>query len=157
MKSFTQDPSDFFSYETVYSQNGEEAYHFSNPSSRGERAYISRVEEISTREQADALKNQKIFVKKAQLPLLNSEDEYYYVDLVGLRVLGRDDQELGWIVAVHNFGAGDILEVKREGDNKETVLLPFTKEFFPEVSLQGSFARADIQMLESYLAEEGQP
>jgi 16S rRNA processing protein RimM len=89
--------------------------------------------EIKTREEAEAMKGQKLFVPRANLPA-TAEDEFYVVDLLGSRAEALDGTVLGDIVAVWNFGAGDILEYKPPNGGPN-VRITFTKETVPHVDL----------------------
>ena len=86
---------------------------------------VARVAGVSTREAAAALKGVEIFARRDQLPP-PSEDEFYYDDLVGLEAVDAGGAPLGRVVALMNYGAGDILEIAPAGGG-ETLLLPFTK------------------------------
>ncbi len=89
--------------------------------------------EVKTKEQADAMKGQKVFVPRANLPG-TAKDEFYVVDLLGSRAESLDGTVLGDIVAVWNFGAGDILEYKPPNGGPN-VRITFTKEAVPHVDL----------------------
>lgn len=88
--------------------------------------------EVKTREQAEALRNTALHVRRANLPPPD-EDEFYHVDLIGCRVETLDGTALGEVVAVHDFGAGDLLAVR--GADGKTHYLPFTREAAPVVDL----------------------
>ena len=64
------------------------------------------------------------------------EDEFYHADLIGLRAMTRDGDEIGTIVAIHDFGAGDVLELQPTG-KPSTVMLPFTAMTVPVVDIAG--------------------
>jgi len=89
--------------------------------------------EVKSREQAEKMKGQKLFIPRANLPA-TAEDEYYVVDLLGSRAEALDGTVLGDIVAVWNFGAGDILEY-RPPNGGPNVRVTFTKESVPHVDL----------------------
>jgi len=89
--------------------------------------------EVKTKEQADKMKGQKVFVPRANLPA-PAKDEFYVVDLLGSRAEALDGTVLGDIVAVWNFGAGDILEYKPPNGGPN-VRITFTKEVVPHVDL----------------------
>ena len=63
-------------------------------------------------------------------------DEWYHADLIGLAALSQDGGTVGTVVAVQNFGAGDLLEVK-PAQGGATVLVPFTRDTVPEVDVEG--------------------
>lgn len=92
---------------------------------------VCNIDGCRTRDQAEALKKTPLYCKRSNLPA-KSEDEFYFEDLKGLTVKDDQNQEIGIIINVLNFGAGDIIEIKFS-DLKETVLFPFNKDFFPSV------------------------
>ncbi|MFN3464358.1 MAG: ribosome maturation factor RimM [Terricaulis sp.] len=89
--------------------------------------------EIKSKEQADKMKGVKLYVPRANLPA-PAKDEFYVVDLLGSRAESLDGTLLGDIVAVWNFGAGDILEYKPPNGGPN-VRVTFTKEAVPHVDL----------------------
>jgi 16S rRNA processing protein RimM len=89
--------------------------------------------EVKSREEAEKMKGQKLFVPRANLPA-TAEDEFYVVDLLGSRAEALDGTVLGDIVAVWNFGAGDILEYKPPNGGPN-VRITFTRESVPHVDL----------------------
>jgi 16S rRNA processing protein RimM len=89
--------------------------------------------ERRTREEMQALKGTLLHAPRASLPELE-DDEFYHADLIGLTVETLDGKPLGIVKAVHDFGAGDLLEVASETD---TQLIPFTKAAVPHVDLKG--------------------
>ena len=94
--------------------------------------FTARVLGVTTKEQADALKGLGLYVRRDQFPDPGDE-EYYYADLVGLRVLDTGGADVGRVKAVQNHGADDLLEVTRDGG--ETALIPFTKAIVPTVDI----------------------
>jgi 16S rRNA processing protein RimM len=96
---------------------------------------VARLEGIANREAAAALTGVELFARREQLPPPD-EDEFYYDDLVGLAAVSRDGAPLGRVVALNNYGAGDILEIRPEGGG-ESLLLPFTKTVAVEIDFPG--------------------
>lgn len=88
----------------------------------GGKTAIARFEGVSDRSAAEALRGELVEIDRDQLPPLE-EGEYYHADLVGLPCVDEDGRTLGTVVAVENFGAGDLLEVERS-DGKRS-LIPF--------------------------------
>ena len=88
----------------------------------GSGAPIARFQEVTDRTAAEALRGSTISVPRSALPPLE-EGEYYHADLIGLPCEGQDGAPLGTVVAVENFGAGDILEIERP-DGKRA-MIPF--------------------------------
>ena len=88
----------------------------------GSGAPIARFAEIADRTAAEALRGQLLTVPRSALPPLE-EGEYYYADLIGLECRSADGELLGTVVAVENFGAGDILEIEKPGGKRS--MMPF--------------------------------
>ena len=88
----------------------------------GGKAAVARFEGIADRSSVEALRGSLVEVDRSALPQLD-EGEYYHADLVGAPCVDRDGREVGTVVAVENFGAGDLLEVEREDGRKS--LIPF--------------------------------
>ena len=93
---------------------------------------IAAVPGVTDRDAAEALRGQSLYVPRERLPATD-EDEYYHEDLVGLAARDAEGRELGKVVAVLNYGAGDILEIAT-GDGRSE-LVPFTRAAVPAVDL----------------------
>jgi 16S rRNA processing protein RimM len=83
---------------------------------------VARFEGISDRGGAEALRGSLIEIDRTALPPLE-EGEYYYVDVIGMPCVDRDGHAVGTVLAVENFGAGDLLEIETEGGRRS--LIPF--------------------------------
>ncbi len=94
---------------------------------------------VNDRNGAEALKGTKLFVERGALPVLPSEgEEYYYADLVGLAVELADGTAFGDVKAMHDFGAGDVLELTPKGSGhgaRETIMIPFNRQAVLEIDL----------------------
>ena len=99
------------------------------------KALIARLKGVTTREGAEALARTKLYVPRTRLPE-REVDEWYHADLIGLAAISQDGVEIGTVVAVHNFGAGDLIEV-RPSSGGPTVLIRFTRDNVPEVDVEG--------------------
>jgi 16S rRNA processing protein RimM len=88
----------------------------------GGKTAIARFEGISDRSGAEALRGQLVEIERDKLPPLE-EGEYYHADMVGLPCVDEDGNSVGTVVAIENYGAGDLLEVERP-DGKRA-LIPF--------------------------------
>ena len=91
---------------------------------------VARFAEVTTREAAEALRGTLLTVDRAALPP-PGEGEYYHSDLVGRTAVTPDGTPVGTVVAVENFGAGDILEIEKP--DRRRFMLPFSIEAVPEV------------------------
>jgi 16S rRNA processing protein RimM len=99
-------------------------------------AVVARVKGVTNRNAAEALKGRKLFIARAAMPEPEDEDDFYYSDLIGLTAVDADGNAMGELVAVHNYGAGDLLEI-RLAATKKTELIPFTKTVVPKINLPG--------------------
>lgn len=93
------------------------------------RDIICSIAGVNDRNSSDNYRGTKLYTKRSNLPELENA-EYYIEDLVGMKVISSGET-IGTIVAIHNFGAGDLIEISYEDAKSE--LYPFTKEFFPEI------------------------
>jgi 16S rRNA processing protein RimM len=96
--------------------------------------FVARLKGVADRTAAEALRNVELFVPRARLPAPQDGEEFYHADLIGLAVVDPSGAELGSVVALHNFGAGDIIEVRR-AESRDTVMLPFTQAAVPQIDV----------------------
>ena len=99
--------------------------------------FVARLKGVADRDGAEALRNVELFVPRARLPAPEDGDEFYHADLIGLVVVDASGEALGTVLALHNFGAGDIIEVRRT-EGGDTVMLPFTQAVVPEIDVAGA-------------------
>ncbi len=95
----------------------------------GSNGAIARIAEVTDRNAAEAMRGTELTVPRADLPPLG-EGEYYHTDLLGLAVVSTDGEAIGRVVAIDNFGAGDVLEIERP--NKKRFMVPMRIEAVPE-------------------------
>ena len=141
LKSFCSDPEAIADYGPLYSEDGTKSFKvkLTRPVAGGLGARISGVD---TKEQADALKGVSLYVDRAKLPSL-PDDEFYHADLIGLEARDTGGVLLGRVTAVHNHGAGDLLEIAGPG-LKSALLLPFTLAAVPTVDLAAGRVVIDL-------------
>lgn len=96
---------------------------------------LAAIDGVTDRDAAAALTGALLYLERTRLPAIEEDDTFYHVDMIGLAAERPDGAPLGRVAAVHDFGAGDILEIAR--DSGAPVLVPFTKEMVPEVDLSG--------------------
>lgn len=133
LKSFCADPEAIASYGPLWTEDGTRSF-----TVRVTRANVSgglgvRLSGVLTKEQADALKGTQLFADREKLPTL-PDDEFYHADLIGLVAQDTGGVILGTVRAVHNHGAGDMLEILGPG-MKAALLVPFTLAVVPTVDL----------------------
>lgn len=111
---------------------------------------VVKFREIADRNAAETLTNRDLTILRSALPETEDEETFYHADLIGLDVVGEDGTRFGTIVAVPDFGAGDLLEiVPPEG---KSFWMPFTKAFVPVVDVPGR--RVVITPPEGFFTEE---
>ncbi len=94
---------------------------------------VATLKGVTTRDEAERLNGLELYVARENLPATD-EDEYYHADLIGLTAVTTADAPLGRVVAIHNFGAGDIIEIAPP--HGATMLLPFSNAVVPAVDLK---------------------
>ncbi len=141
LKSFCAEPEAMADYGALYTEDGTRSFiiTLTRAVSGGLGA---RVSGVATKEQADALKGTSLYADRARLPRL-PDDEFYHADLIGLEVRDPGGAALGTISAVHNHGAGDLLEISGMG-RKSALLLPFTVAIVPLVDLKARCIVVDL-------------
>ena len=95
---------------------------------------VATLKGVATREDAERLNGIELYIAREKLPATD-EDEYYHADLIGLAAVNAANEPLGRVIAIHNFGAGDIIEIAPP--QGATMLLPFTNAVVPTVDLAG--------------------
>lgn len=139
LKSFCAEPEAIGDYAPLTDEAGREfGVKISRPIKGG---FSARLGGVATREQAEALRGVRLYAPRSKLPSLPS-DEFYHADLVGLPVFDGGGVELGKVRAVHDFGAGDMLEIVTPA-HRQPVMLPFTRAAVPIVDLAAQRIVAD--------------
>ena len=142
IKSFTAEPAHVAAYGKVTMGDGPNSVVL-RVTGQAKGAVVAKIEGVTNRDVAQALKGTKLYVPRAALPE-PEEDEYYYDNLVGLDVRSLEGGALGTIQAVHHYGAGDILDIRApEGKDGSEIMLPFTREVVLEVNLEASYVVVD--------------
>ncbi|MFC3052631.1 ribosome maturation factor RimM [Kordiimonas pumila] len=137
LKSFTEDPAAIFSYTEIHKGPTGPLLRFKKLRDSKE-GFIVRVEGLLTPEDAQALSGTKLYVSRAAFAEHADDDEFYLADLIGLRAIDEDGIDIGFVRAVENFGAEDLLELVLPEPIKglgRYIYVPFRKAFVPEVAL----------------------
>jgi 16S rRNA processing protein RimM len=129
--TFTEDPLAVQAYGPLLTKDG--ARSFEVATAREAKGHlVATLKGIATREDAERLNGLELYVAREQLPA-TEEDEYYHADLIGLAAVNAANEPIGRVAAIHNFGAGDIIEIAPA--DGATMLLPFTNAVVPSVDL----------------------
>lgn len=152
LKSFTADPMAVKDYGVLTSEDG--SAHFTIETLRPAKGHlVARFRGVDDRNAAERLTNIKLFIPRERLPP-PAPDEFYHADLVGLAAVTGDGTVFGTVVAIHDFGAGVILEL-RPSAGDTTILLPFTDAFVPTIDIAGG--RIVVAPAEEKPGERGGP
>jgi 16S rRNA processing protein RimM len=131
--TFTEDPFAVKRYGPLSTKDGTRQFEIA--SAREAKGHlIAQFKGIATRDEAERLNGLELYVPRAKLPATD-DGEYYHADLIGLAAVTTTNEPLGRVIAIHNFGAGDILEIAPP--TGATMLLPFTNAVVPTVDIAG--------------------
>jgi 16S rRNA processing protein RimM len=130
---FTQDPMAVADYGPLETKDGARRFEFETVRAAGNHL-VARLKGVADRDAAQALTNTELYILRDRLPAIDQDHTYYHSDLVGLDAVSEDGTQIGTIHAVHDFGAGAVLEITPLGSG-ETLMLPFTEATVPKVDL----------------------
>jgi 16S rRNA processing protein RimM len=131
--TFTEDPLAVKAYGPLVTKDGARQFELTHVR-EAKGHLVATLKGITTRDAAERLNGVELYVAREKLPA-TGEGEYYHADLIGLAAITPADQPLGRVIAIHNFGAGDIIEIAPP--QGATLLLPFTNAVVPTVDLAG--------------------
>ncbi len=131
--TFTEDPLAVKRYGPLLTKDGARQFEVTH-ARQAKGHLVATFKGVATREDAEKLNGIELFVARDKLPDTD-EEEYYHADLIGLAAVTPANEPLGCVIAIHNFGAGDIIEIAPP--HGATMLLPFTNAVVPTVDLTG--------------------
>ncbi|MEM9105334.1 MAG: ribosome maturation factor RimM [Pseudomonadota bacterium] len=139
-KPHTDDPLALGTYGPLFDRAGK-AYTVQSVRP-AKNVVVMRLEGVESREAAEALKGTEFFVPRDALPDDSlEEDEFFQADLEGLMVRDINGTDHGQVTGVHNFGAGDILELKKPG--AKPVMIPFSESAVPHIDWENGVLTVD--------------
>ena len=129
--TFTEDPFAVTRYGPLATKDG--ARQFELVQAREAKGHlVATFKGVTTRNEAERLNGVELYVARDKLPATD-EDEYYHADLIGLAAITTIGEPLGKVIAIHNFGAGDIIEIAPPAG--ATMMLPFSNAMVPTVDI----------------------
>ena len=139
--SFTAQPQAVAGYGALETKDGARAFEIealrpagpAGPAGLAGDCFIARLKGVTDRSAAELLRNLFLYVPRERLPA-PQPDEFYHADLIGLAVEDSRGKTIGSVVAIHNFGAGDLLEIALD-EGSDTIMLPFTAAAVPQVEV----------------------
>lgn len=150
LKSFTSEPLSIGRYGPLQSSSGQQFEITKLKAAKDD--FIAGLKNVNDRDEAERLKGVELFVSREKLPKLKTHEAYAH-DLMGLDVMLENGSKLGKLVAMPNYGAGDLLEVAVDGE-AETILIPFTNAFVPQEDF--TTGKIIVNLPDGYL-DEGEP
>jgi 16S rRNA processing protein RimM len=131
--TFTEDPLAVQRYGPLSTKDGARQFEVAHAREAKDHL-VATLKGVATREDAERLNGIELYIARDKLPATD-DDEYYHADLIGLAAVTPSDQPLGRVLAIHDFGAGTIIEIAPP--QGPTMLLPFTNAVVPTVDLVG--------------------
>jgi 16S rRNA processing protein RimM len=129
--TFTEDPMAVMQYGPLATKDGARKFEVAN-AREAKGHLVATLKGVASREDAERLNGIELYIARDKLPATDA-DEYYHADLIGLSAVNAAGEPIGRVIAIHNFGAGDIIEIAPPLGS--TLLLPFTNAVVPSVDL----------------------
>ncbi|MCB1513432.1 MAG: ribosome maturation factor RimM [Hyphomicrobiaceae bacterium] len=134
VRAYTAEPEAIASYGPLTDATGTAPLTIKVVRLTPKGAIVARIKGVTDRNGAEALKGRKLFVARETMPAPDDEDEFYHADLIGLAAIDAEGSALGEVIAVQNYGAGDLLEIRLAGTTR-TEFIPFTKAVVPDIDI----------------------
>jgi 16S rRNA processing protein RimM len=131
--TFTEDPRAVMRYGSLSTKDGARQFEVTKAREAKDHL-VATIKGIADRNAAEKLNGLELYIARDQLPE-PEDDEYYHADLIGLAAETTAGEPLGRVLAIHNFGAGDIIEIAPPSGS--TLLLPFSNAVVPTVDIRG--------------------
>ncbi|MGY4317379.1 MULTISPECIES: ribosome maturation factor RimM [Bradyrhizobium] len=138
--TFTEDPLAVKDYGPLMTKDGTRQFEVTHAREAKDHLVVT-LKGVASRDDAERLNGLELYVPRDRLPETD-DGEYYHTDLIGLAAVTPSGQPLGKVIAIHNFGAGDIIEIAPP--QGATMLLPFTNAVVPSVDLDGGRVVIDL-------------
>ena len=137
---FTEDPLAVHHYGPLTTKDGARQFEVLRAREAKDHL-VATLKGVTTRDDAARINGIELYIPRDRLP--DTEDgEYYHADLIGLRAIDAQQQDIGKVVAIHNFGAGDIIEIALP--RGPSLLLPFTNAVVPTVDVAAGYVVVDL-------------
>jgi 16S rRNA processing protein RimM len=134
IKPFTEDPLSVARYGPLETEDGARRFEIETVR-LAKDMLVARLKGVADRTAAEALTNLRLYVAREKLPK-PAADEFYHSDLIGLAAMKQDGEPVGTVKAIHNFGAGDLIEIEPAGGGA-TMLWPFNETIVPHIDVAG--------------------
>lgn len=159
INSFTDNPQEIFKYSgKIFDAKGHnyKIKIISHVPNKDGNLFIANIDGVNDRNASEALRNTELFINRSNLKAAK-KDEFYQIDLVGLKVLNLQKEKVGIVESVDDFGAGTIIDIKFDDEQYQKTQLTnfsFTEEIFPEVDVENGFLVIDIPQIVEVKSDE---
>lgn len=137
---FTEDPMAVIDYGPLSTKDGARQFEVARARAAKDHL-VASLKGVTNRDEAERLNGIELYISRDALPDTD-EGEYYHADLIGLAALDPQGAAIGTVTAIHNFGAGDIIEIAPKSG--PSLLLPFTNAVVPTVDLAAGHVVVDL-------------
>lgn len=137
---FTEDPLAVLQYGLLTTKDGARSFEVVRARETKDHL-VATLKGVTTRDEAERINGLELYIARDKLPPTD-DDEYYHADLIGLRAVDAAGAEIGKVVAMHNFGAGDIIEIATF--KGPSLMLPFTNAVVPTVDIKGGTVTIEL-------------
>ena len=131
--SFTEDPAAVAHYGPLETQDGTRCFEIEALRAAKDH-FVARIAGVNDRDAAENLRNIELYIPRARLPKIEEADTFYHAALVGLDAITPDGARVGTVHALHNFGAGDIIEIA-PAEGGDPLMLPFNETTVPKIDV----------------------
>jgi 16S rRNA processing protein RimM len=131
--SFTEEPAAVANYGPLETQDGTRCFEIETMRAAKDH-FVARIAGVNDRDAAEKLRNIELYIPRARLPKIEEADTFYHADLVGLDAITPDGARVGTVHALHNFGAGDIIEIA-PAEGGDPLMLPFNETTVPKIDV----------------------
>ena len=131
--SFTEDPAAVAHYGPLETQDGTRCFEIEALRAAKDH-FVARIAGVNDRDAAEKLRNIELYIPRARLPTIEEAATFYHADLVGLDAITPDGARVGTVHALHNFGAGDIIEIA-PAEGGDPLMLPFNETTVPKIDV----------------------
>ncbi len=142
VRAYGDDAQTLQQYGPLYTSETGDKTHTITLKHQSGGAWIAEVDGITDRNDAEKLRGTQLWLDRDRLPAIEEDGGFYHVDLIGLKAVDLDGKDWGEVIAVENFGASDLLEIKPEG--KPSFYIPFVDSFVPDVNLETGIVTIDM-------------
>jgi 16S rRNA processing protein RimM len=129
--TFTENPFAVKDYGPLSTEDGARDFELTSAREAKDHLVVT-LKGVTTRDDAERLNGIELYISRGKLPA-TEDDEYYHADLIGLDAVTTANEPLGRVIAIHNFGAGDLIEIAPPSGT--TILLPFSNAVVPTVDI----------------------